>query len=807
MYKNFAQSNGNSYILSRSWKSGDPTFSTVISSRDQQGSFLWSRIFVANDDSSLLLSDILKLTDGSIMALGTIRSSFPYRESQKPLLVHIDDAGNLLSCWRIDLKETSHINGFFRLFLCQTDASSIGLLINYSTEDVTSAVIIIKLDIVSSSCVWSNKFYKNSFFYAGGMIVDGNELTIACNFSNRTGSLQKNGFNLIKLSSLTGEVNLSRSYENVFENSLPTLDYFTSLRLLGNGSLKLMYSVSKDNEPNRIVSVNLDKTAMISATKCVANIVDNYLIRNYSVNSSGSFAFSFFNSSDPNDQGYIVVDSNYRLVQQRKLAPSFGTDFSVAFPNNDLYLSDDNRLTVFTGVRRNFGIEMESVSTNIYNRDTGCIGSNFNEAIIEDFSLQPSIWTLNQKNNPLPELSSYSVCSNSLFIQKEQVCLSIKDYNPSLPDKLTKCNNDSVMLNASPDFVRYNWQPEISQVQINDSTINVFPSITTDYSVTAHTYWGCEMKDTVKIIAAMSPKINLGSDTSMCEGSIIDIDAGKGFVNYLWNDGSTNSFKQIKTAGTYFVNAVDSNGCASSDTIDLLHIYPKPSINIHQKRILCREQSDILKPGVFTWYLWQDGSSSSNFKVESAGKYWVKVMNDNGCSNSDTVVISNVVQPPSHFIIQDTVVCQYETIQLKPVKSFSSYLWSTSSSTSSISVNSPGSYWLEVIDNNGCKAKEYINVSAESCPMQIFFPSAFTPNGDGKNDLFKPAVKGLLEQYEFSIFNRWGQKIFSTNDFLNGWNGKTGNIIQDGGTFIWMCRYQFKDQKPKMETGSFILIR
>lgn len=66
-----------------------------------------------------------------------------------------------------------------------------------------------------------------------------------------------------------------------------------------------------------IVSVNLNKTGTITSTKCVANITDNYLVRNYSVNSNGSFAFSCFNSSDPNDQSYIVADSNCNLIQQR----------------------------------------------------------------------------------------------------------------------------------------------------------------------------------------------------------------------------------------------------------------------------------------------------------------------------------------------------------------------------------------------------------------------------------------------------------------------------------------------------------
>jgi len=209
---------------------------------------------------------------------------------------------------------------------------------------------------------------------------------------------------------------------------------------------------------------------------------------------------------------------------------------------------------------------------------------------------------------------------------------------------------------------------------------------------------------------------------------------------------------------------------------------------------------------MFDSYLWQDGSSASDLKVKKLGKYWVTVTDDKGCTNSDTVFVNRIVAPPSGFIVHDTTVCQYGTIQLNPIESFSAYLWSTNSSSSSISVNAPGTYWINVTDSNGCNGREYINVSVASCPIQIFFPSAFTPNGDGKNDLFKPTVKGPLQQYELSIFNRWGQKIFSTNDFLKGWNGTIGNKMQNG-VFIWLCKYQFNDQKLKIEKGSFLLIR
>jgi gliding motility-associated-like protein len=739
--------------------------------------------------------------------LGTIQSSSPINVSQSPVLIHLNSDGSLNSCWRIDLNESSNINGFFRSFLCQIEEGFVDLLVNYTTEDVTSAFITMKIDIASGNCIWTNRFFKNNFFYVNGLIGRDNELIIASNFSTNTSSGQKQGINLIKLNALTGSLLSSKSYENKFATNLPGADYYAVLRGFNNGNIKLVFSTSKENEANKIVSTTLDNDFNILKIAAIGNVIDNYLVRNYSINDNGFLAFSFFNASNINDQGYIAIDSAGKLVQQRKLKPPSSGIFTAVFSNNDINLTDENKLTVFASVNNNSKMGFECISTNIYNKDTGCATFNFNEAVEEDFSLQNSAWGLDQEINTLPFLNSYTVTNNSLFIHQQQVCLSVKNYDPVLPDKLTKCNDDSLILKANSDFTSYNWEPGTFQIRLNDSTIKVYPSITQNYVVTAQTYWGCEMKDTTTIIAAVSSVINLGNDSSLCEGSAINLDAGNNFINYLWNDGSTEQFKKVFAQGIYFVQATNGNGCSSSDTFNVVKVYEKPLVNIHQRQVLCKGQSDVLSPGSFDSYLWQDGSTAQHFVVNGAGRYWVSVIDQNKCTNSDTVLIAAIADPPSDFMVHDTSICEYETIELKPVQSFSNYLWNNGSATFSILVNKSGTYWLQVNDVNGCTAKEFITVDSRACVIQIFFPSAFTPNGDGKNDLFKPVVRGPIEEYELLIFDRWGQRVFATKDVLQGWNGTISTKRRETGIFIWLCKYKFKDQQLKIQKGSFVLVR
>ena len=89
----------------------------------------------------------------------------------------------------------------------------------------------------------------------------------------------------------------------------------------------------------------------------------------------------------------------------------------------------------------------------------------------------------------------------------------------------------------------------------------------------------------------------------------------------------------------------------------------------------------------------------------------------------------------------------------------------------------------------------------------IYVPSAFSPNGDGKNDAFRPLLFGKVKQFTFTIYNRWGQIIFQTKELQKGWNGMTAGTQQQGNVFVWICYYQLENEQPKVEKGTVVLIR
>ena len=86
-------------------------------------------------------------------------------------------------------------------------------------------------------------------------------------------------------------------------------------------------------------------------------------------------------------------------------------------------------------------------------------------------------------------------------------------------------------------------------------------------------------------------------------------------------------------------------------------------------------------------------------------------------------------------------------------------------------------------------------------------PNAFSPDGNGVNDIFKPHIEGQVDDYYFVIFNRWGEIEFATHDPSAGWDGRHEGVQQTAGVYVWMCRVKFASQGAKVEKGTVMLVR
>jgi gliding motility-associated-like protein len=249
--------------------------------------------------------------------------------------------------------------------------------------------------------------------------------------------------------------------------------------------------------------------------------------------------------------------------------------------------------------------------------------------------------------------------------------------------------------NGIPPY-SYDWEG----FAINNDSITVTPDTTTWYMVNVMDLCLDTVSDSIKITVFPIPDVDIGADSAViCEGDSLILNAGSGFVSYLWQNGSNDSTLIVTEEGFYFVMVYGPGGCTNSDSIYVVQSILE--IDIGSDTTICVGDSVVFYAGDgYTSYLWQDGTNDPTYVANQTGTYWVKVTND-GCTDYDSVYL--YVDDPSLSVSlgNDTTVCQGDYIVLEPaVGVFNSYLWSTGDTTMSISVTEPGTYTLTV--ESGC---------------------------------------------------------------------------------------------------------
>lgn len=150
----------------------------------------------------------------------------------------------------------------------------------------------------------------------------------------------------------------------------------------------------------------------------------------------------------------------------------------------------------------------------------------------------------------------------------------------------------------------------------------------------------------------------------------------------------------------------------------------------------------------------------------------------------------------------DTTLCD-NTITLRAHIPGGTYLWQDGSTDSIYVVSLPGKYRVEVA-LDGCFNTDSINIG--ECPVTVWFPTAFSPNGDGLNDTFRPVGTGI-EKFSMQIFNRWGEMVFETSDPLAGWDGSCKGIPCRDGTYVFKASIGSSGGGVKNFTGTINLLR
>jgi gliding motility-associated-like protein len=304
-----------------------------------------------------------------------------------------------------------------------------------------------------------------------------------------------------------------------------------------------------------------------------------------------------------------------------------------------------------------------------------------------------------------------------------------------------------------------------------------------------------------------------------------DISTNASTWEWNFNDGST-SFLQnpthtFVTPGNYNISLKVTHplGCSDISIVTPITIFPLPQIKISSDTTICLGSTALLKASGGIQYAWQPSSLLSqpqNANTETSpivnSKFQVTVTDSNHCTDSAT---TNVwVQHPLKLSLRDTSIIIGETFTPDiSDPTILNYLWEPAESVSCITCPNPDlfplnttAYSISITDTTNCfTTKHPFNLSVIK-KYSIDVPDAFTPNGDGINDLIFVKGWGIKELVYFKVFNRLGQLIYESSDLNQGWNGTYKGVIQPIETYTYLVEVRTYDNSLLTKKGTFKII-
>lgn len=259
--------------------------------------------------------------------------------------------------------------------------------------------------------------------------------------------------------------------------------------------------------------------------------------------------------------------------------------------------------------------------------------------------------------------------------------------------------------------------------------------------------------------------------------------------------------------GKYYVSIINSNKKVQ-DSVTVL--FNKITVSLVNDTVICKGNTLKLDlPNAKnTFYLWSTEETSSSIELESAGKYWLKTTQNN-CTYTDTFLVT-IQSPAIPNFGKEVSFCDTEDSKTISVKAptGNKILWNTGATTPSIRPTKEGTYWVN-IESKGCgKSTDSVSVKFKNCDCELYIPSSFTPNDDEKNDTFFPVSPCDLQYFNMTVFDRWGNTVYTSTNINSKWDGKfKGNLCPDDVYIYRIETIQKSTEKKGVRTGHISLFR
>ncbi len=444
----------------------------------------------------------------------------------------------------------------------------------------------------------------------------------------------------------------------------------------------------------------------------------------------------------------------------------------------------------------------------------------------EDLNNKPA----NTYSVTVTDANNCTALTSTLITEPSAIILSFSHTDPLCAGDA----NGSCTVSASGGAAGYVYDWAYVPGNNDNNIVNSIPSGV--YDVTVYDAAQCSATGSVTVTDPLSLNAQLINKQEIScanaqDGSVeVRVTGGTPPIAYNWSNSATTSVINNLAPGIYAVTVNDNNGCA---TILITTFNAPPAISIDWLSIdsaSCPEYTDGSiqvsaiggTPGSTAPYQYSiDGinfQSSEFFTELSAGIYTVLIRDSEGCTKDTTVTVGEPVKPILTILPQDSLINLGQSITLVSNLSvygsadINYYSWSPISGLNCSDCSSVNAtpyahteYTLTLNYLYDCRVTETITVYVGN-GEDFFVPTAFSPNGDGNNDVFTVYGSGLAK-VSLSIFNRWGEKIYDSLNQWAGWDGTYKGVLQNPGVYTYYISATYLNGKTRERKGTITMVR
>jgi gliding motility-associated-like protein len=494
-------------------------------------------------------------------------------------------------------------------------------------------------------------------------------------------------------------------------------------------------------------------------------------------------------------------------------------------------------VAVYPGFKAGFSITGSCFQNPYQFRDTSFARYGVIDSWRWDFGVDTTLADTSRLQNPKYKYPSPATRPVSLIVSSNKGCIDTASLDFLVRDKpllllsfkdTLICSIDTLPIHVFNSGTA-SWLPNTNIIGANTSDPLVFPKRTTNYRVTINDN-GCINTDSVTVNVLDFITVDAGKDSLICKTDLIRLRPVSQALGYHWTSSSgeqvaSEKFPQVRPLvnTTYYVVA-NLGKCQDRDSVNI-KVVNYPVANAGPDTTICfGDRAQLHGTMVASYFTWSPLASMSNTQTlrplaapTRTTAYVLRVSDTFGCAKpvTDTIIVT-VTPTIKANAGQDTAVVPNQPLQLMATGG-QRYVWSPATGLSDSNIPDPIAtlgadfdsirYHVRVFDGGTCYADDDVLVRIFSTGPDIFVPSAFTPNGDGKNDILRPKLVGITQFRYFSVYNRWGQLLFNTNEPGRGWDGSFNGVRQPSAGYVFQTEGTDYTGKTVFRKGTSVLIR